>query len=126
MPPRHSPGPYFAKWQVEGCSILRQLEADINAWERGEELRGFKKRKQLFSLQWHSFSDRQVAFCDRIILVDLNGAALIMPKVNPSNILQLKPHPLLVASQLAESFSSHQTVYVVAWLLLDGFSVEST
>jgi len=48
-----------------------------------------------------------------------------MPKIQLSTFLQLKSYLMLAASQVVESFISYQAVFVVGWLLLDGFSASS-
>ena len=49
-----------------------------------------------------------------------------MPKIQLSTFLHLKSYPLLAASQLVEAFIGYNAVFIVAWLVLDGFTAAST
>jgi hypothetical protein len=79
-----------------------------------------------------------VAIYTPILLVTL-GIALVlllasrskmstttMPRIKVSPLLQLKSYQFLAGSQFVESFISYQTVFVLSWLLLDGFSASQT
>ena len=49
-----------------------------------------------------------------------------MPKIQLSTFLHLRSYPWLAASQLVEAFIGYNAVFIVAWLILDGFTKEAT
>ena len=49
-----------------------------------------------------------------------------MPKIQTSSIFSYRAYPLLSASQIVEGFTSYQVVFVISWLLLNGFTAKDT